>query len=75
MTALFIVFTDAQGPPEVLAFLDLRLRQLMYLMRLQPSSIRPTTIRSCLFRFKLFTQCVAQVIDLVFIDPATTTTD
>ena len=52
MTTLLIVLTDPQRSPQLLALLNLRLRQLMHLMRFQVLRVRPTA-RTRLFGFKL----------------------
>lgn len=71
MTALLIIFPNAQRAPQLLALFDLRLSQLMDLMALEFLRVRASntaTAAARLLRLEFLAQGIALVVDCVFVE-------
>ena len=68
MTALLVVLGDAQCTSQLLALVDLGLRQFVHLMGLEILRVRSAASGTCLFSLELLAKSVALVVDLIFIN-------
>ena len=68
VASLFIVFANSQRTAQLLTLLDLRLRQLVYLVALQSPRTRTASVTR-LLGFEFLAQSGALVVDGVFVNP------
>ena len=68
MTAFLIVLRNAQCTSQLLALVDLGLRQFVHLVGLEILRIWSAASRTCLFSLELLAKSIALVVDLIFIN-------